>query len=57
MKSFLKYVGIIVVILGAILIVVPAFMNATSNATLGTAGVLMVVGIIAHIFLNKYITE
>lgn len=57
MKSFLKYLGILVVVIGVLLLVIPAFLNSTSNTTLATAGVLMVVGLLAHIVINKYVTD
>ncbi|MFB6341446.1 hypothetical protein ACE01N_02755 [Saccharicrinis sp. FJH2] len=57
MKNFLKYLGIFIVVIGVLLLIIPAFLNTTSNMNLAIAAVLMVVGLIAHIILNKYITE
>jgi nicotinamide riboside transporter PnuC len=57
MKNLLKNLGILVVVIGVLLLIIPAFLNTTSNTTLGVAAILMVVGLIGHIMLNKYITE
>jgi len=57
MKGFLKYLGILIVLIGVLLLIIPAFLNTTSNLNLAIAAVMMVVGLIAHIILNKYITE
>ena len=44
MKNFLKYLGVILVIVN-------------DNATLGLSLVLVVAGLIVHIILNKRITD
>lgn len=55
MKNILKYLGIFVMLIGVIVLAVYHFGNYTSNALLITAGVLVVVGAIGHVLLNKYI--
>jgi uncharacterized membrane protein YedE/YeeE len=57
MKDLIKYSGILLVLIGALLLVIPALMNVITNGFLVAAAILFVVGIIAHIALNKYIQE
>ncbi|MBQ8608129.1 MAG: hypothetical protein IJ417_08085 [Bacteroidaceae bacterium] len=58
MNSFLKNLGLILTILGAIILFVCfATGNTNSNALLATSVGLIIVGIIAYIVLNKNITE
>jgi len=54
MKSFLKYLGAIVVILGAILLVCSSFLGWKNyNGVQIGAMVLMIIGLLLHIFLGK----
>lgn len=58
MNSFLKNLGLILTILGAIILFVCfATGNTNSNTLLATSVGLIIVGIIAYIVLNKNITE
>ncbi|CDD31797.1 hypothetical protein [Phocaeicola barnesiae] len=58
MKNFLKYLGVILVIIGAVvLIACYSTANVNDNATLGLSLVLVVVGLIVHIIMNKRITD
>lgn len=49
----MKYTGIIVVLLGALALIVPALTNAESNTTLLIGAILLVVGAILHGFIYK----
>lgn len=58
MKSLLKYLGVILVIIGAaILIACFATGNVNNNGILGGSMVLIVLGLIAYIVINKRITD
>ncbi len=58
MENILKYLGVFIVIAGVAFLAVPAFMsNGSTNMTLGVGGILMVLGLIVHIILNKFIKE
>lgn len=58
MNSFLKNLGLILVVLGAIVLVVSfATGNVNYNGPLITGMSLIIVGIIAYIVLNKVFTE
>ena len=58
MKRLLKILGMILIIIGAVfLIACFATGNVNSNNILGTSLVLIIVGLVAHIVLNKRIAE
>lgn len=58
MKSLLKYLGIVLVLVGAVILIVCHFQGNTSNNTiLATSLVIMITGLIAHIVINKTITD
>ena len=57
MKGLLKYAGVILVAIGALLLIIPGFMNTITNPILITAAILFVIGIVAHIILNKQFSE
>ena len=58
MKSLLKNLGVLLVIIGAV-ILIACFTtgNVNNNAILGSSLALVVIGLIAHIILNKRITD
>jgi uncharacterized membrane protein HdeD (DUF308 family) len=49
----LKYLGVIILIIGVLVLAVPYLTGGTTNALLITGMVLIVVGYLSHIFLNK----
>ena len=53
MKSLLKNLGVILIIIGAVILI--ACVN--NNAILGTSFVLIIVGLISYIVINKRITD
>lgn len=58
MKSLLKNIGVILVIIGAVILIVCfANGNVNNNSVLGVSLLLIVIGLISHIILNKRITE
>lgn len=58
MKTLLKNLGVILVIAGAIILIL-CFVNGNvnNNTTLGLSLLLVVVGLLAHIAINKRITD
>lgn len=58
MKSLLKNLGVLLVIIGAV-ILIACFTtgNVNNNTVLGSSLALVVFGLIAHIILNKRITD
>ncbi len=58
MKSLLKNLGVILVIIGAVILIACfASGNVNNNSVLGTSLLLVVIGLISHIVLNKRITD
>lgn len=55
MKNLLKNLGPILVLIGVVLLAIYFFTESNSNNYLISAGVIMIVGLFAHIFLNKKI--
>lgn len=57
MKSLLKNLGPIMLLIGTILLSIYFFNNTPENTILIVAGALMVSGLIAHVVINKYVKE
>jgi hypothetical protein len=53
MKGLMTYGGAILVLIGVAIIAVPQFIGASSNSILAAGLVVIVLGIIATIILNK----
>jgi predicted phage tail protein len=58
MKGLLKNLGLILVVIGAVILVACSFTgNVNNNAILGTSAVLIVIGLISYILINKRIAD
>ena len=58
MKSLLKNLGLILIVFGAvILIICYATGNVNNNSILGSSFLLIVIGLVSYIVLNKRITD
>ncbi|MGL4333361.1 MAG: hypothetical protein ACRCZQ_08735 [Bacteroidales bacterium] len=57
MKELLKYLGVIIAIIGVAILAIPQFMGITTNATLMTGLVVIILGIVSFILINKRIQE
>ena len=58
MKSLLKNLGVLLVVIGALILVVSfATGYVNNNALLGSSLALIVIGLIAYILINKRITD
>ena len=55
MRFFLKNLGIVFVLIGAFFLIVPFFTRLQTNASLLTGWLLIAVGFIAYIVINKLI--
>ena len=54
MKTFLQYLGILLVLCGVVCLMV-YFFSVPSNALLATSLCLEVVGILSYIIINKFV--
>ena len=58
MKGLLKNLGLILILVGAVILVACSFTgNVSNNAILGTSAVLIVIGLISYILINKRIAD
>lgn len=58
MKSLLQNLGLILIIIGAVILIVCFYTGDVNNNTiLATSLVLIILGLISYIVLNKRITE
>ena len=58
MKSLLKNLGLILILIGAVILTVCFFTgDVNNNAILGTSLVLMIAGLLSYIIINKRITD
>ncbi len=58
MKSLLKNLGLILILIGAVILAVSFFTgNVNNNVILGTSLVLMLAGLLSYIIINKRITD
>lgn len=58
MKSLLQNLGVILVVIGAVILIASyATGNVNDNTVLGVSLLLVVIGLITYIILNKRITD
>jgi uncharacterized protein YjeT (DUF2065 family) len=55
MKELLKNAGLIVILIGVIILGFVVFTRVQTNAKLAISMILVVGGLLLHIFLNKYV--
>jgi hypothetical protein len=53
MKSLLKYLGPIILLIGTILLVIYYFTAPSANTLLVVSGAVLVAGLIIHVIVNK----
>lgn len=55
-KHFCKYIGLILIIIGALILIASFFARTMdNNITLAISLALILIGLVAYIFFNKYI--
>lgn len=55
MKDILKNLGILSIIVGVVILSIAVFKDTDTNTTLAISLIFIVVGLLGHILLNKYI--
>jgi uncharacterized membrane protein HdeD (DUF308 family) len=53
MITLLKSLGVVILLVGVGILAVPAFTDMRNNTVLGAGLLLIILGFIVHIFLNK----
>ena len=59
MKTFfrnIRYVGVIVLLIGVLVLIIPYFLTISSNTTLLVGLLLVIAGFILHIIIDKWNT-
>jgi len=57
MKGLLKNLGLILILVGVVILLACSFTGNVNNAILGTSVVLVVLGLISYIVINKKIAD
>ena len=58
MKTLLKYLGLIVIVIGAVLLIAIHFTgNVNNNGILGLGALLVIIGLVGHIIINRKIAD
>lgn len=53
MKEFAKYIGVVVMLIGVVVLVIPFLMGTTNNTNLIIGLLLVVEGMLGYIFINN----
>jgi membrane protein YdbS with pleckstrin-like domain len=53
MKTLLKFLGPILILVGVIILSVYFFTKSNSNIYLASAGIVMILGLLSHIVINR----
>lgn len=53
MKEFAKYIGVLVMIIGVLILVIPFLQGATTNSTLSIGLLIIIEGFLGHLFVNN----
>ncbi|MBW3544513.1 MAG: hypothetical protein KY428_02745 [Bacteroidetes bacterium] len=53
MENFSRYLGLVIILIGAIVLIVAMAMGEPSNTMLGIATILAVVGLLVQIFIGR----
>jgi len=57
MKHLIKYLGVIVLLVGVVILAIPAFQGNLNNGILVVGLATIILGYLGHIFLNKRIED
>jgi hypothetical protein len=55
LKTLFKNAGLLVILIGVVLLSIVVFAGSQTNTTLGLSLVLVVLGLIAHIIINRMV--
>lgn len=53
MKEFAKYIGVLVMLIGVLILVVPFLQSSTTNVTLLIGLLIIIEGFLGHMFVNN----
>lgn len=55
LKTLLKNAGLLIILIGVVILALVVFAGTQTNASLALSLVLVVLGLIAHIFINRMV--
>lgn len=55
MKRLLKYLGILIILIGAVILIISTVSEISSNTTLAIGGAAIVLGILAQVVIGRYV--
>ena len=55
LKTLIKNAGLLIILIGVIILALVVFAGTQTNASLALSLVLVVLGLIAHIFINRMV--
>ena len=55
LKTLLKNAGLLIILIGVIILALVVFAGTQTNSSLALSLVLVVLGLIAHIFINRMV--
>lgn len=55
MSELIKNLGVIILLIGVAILAVPAFSGSTTNTTLMSGLLVIIIGYISHIVINKHV--
>jgi hypothetical protein len=53
MNTLLKYLGVIILLIGVAVLAVPSFLGGVNNTILLSGAGIIILGYLTHIFLNR----
>jgi hypothetical protein len=53
MNNLFKYLGVIMLLIGVAILAIPAFLNGVNNTILLSGLGIIILGYVAHIYLNR----
>jgi heme A synthase len=53
MQNISRYLGLVVIVIAAVILIVAMAMGEPSNTILGTAAILAVVGLLVQVFIGR----
>ena len=55
MKTFIKNIGLIVLLIGLVIVIITSIGTVQENTGLWVGAILIIVGLLAYIIINRYI--
>ncbi len=57
MGKLMRYLGVLIILLGVLILLLHFLGVFSSNSALLVAGIIMILGLVGHVLINKYYVE